>query len=116
MKRDEEGDVLVRHAGGWGRTLWWTGFTAYLYIQIALSDVKRGFYKRCPWILTVDGVRKYGRVSRLLTHTAKSVVESKLSKHCLVLYTAEDCARRWSLLLSAGSDAKAVEGRCLAQG
>ena len=42
----------------------------------------------------------------LLTHTAMSVVESKLSKHCLVLFTAEDCARWWTgLLLSAG-------GRC----
>ena len=43
-----------------------------------------------------------GRVSRLLTHTAKSVVESKLCKRCLVLRTAEDCARWAGLLLSAG--------------
>ena len=88
---------------------------AYLFMLIALPVVKRGFYKRCPWIRTVDGVRKCGRVSRLLTHTAKSSVESKLSKHCLVLYTAEDCARRWtSLLLSAGVRCKAAMGRCLA--
>ena len=36
-------------------------FAAYLYIQIALSDVKKGFYKLCPWLRTVDGVRSVDR-------------------------------------------------------